>query len=81
MRVSAAAGDYGIARCSQRYLLSRLDSRLVLLAVDAFAFEHAKETLSRRVVPATAHGTHAAGEVVRLQEPSGQLKGIENNPC
>jgi hypothetical protein len=37
--------------------------------VDAFAFEHAKETLSRRVVRATAYRTHAAGDVVRLQNP------------
>ena len=47
-------------------ICSRLGSRLVLLAVDAFAFEHAKKTLSRRVVRATAHRTHAAGNVVRL---------------
>lgn len=48
---------------------SGLGSRPVVPAIHTPAFEHPKEALGRRVVGATARGTHAAGHVMRLQEP------------
>lgn len=46
-----------------------LGSRPAVLAIHTVAFEHPKEALVRRVVGAAARGTHAAGHVMRLQEP------------
>lgn len=47
---------------------SRFGSRPILPSIHPLAFEHAEETLGRRIIGTTAHRTHAAGNVVRRQE-------------
>lgn len=54
---------------------STLGSGSVLLAVDAFPLEHAKETPGRRVVRATPHRTHATGNKVGRQKSLVVLRG------
>ncbi len=48
---------------------SGLDSRPVVPAIHAFALEYPKEALGRCIVGAATRGPHAAGHVMRLQEP------------
>src|SRR5262245_10117607 len=48
---------------------SRLGSRPIVLPVDPLSCEHPEEALGRRIIGATADGTHAAGHLVRGQKP------------
>ncbi len=46
----------------------RLNTRPILPPIDAFAFEHAEETLRSRIVRAAPHRTHAAEKLMPFQE-------------
>ena len=66
--VSAAVADIMTGFNVVKDIGSGLSPRLVILPIDAFAFEHSEEALGHGIIGATAHRAHAADDLMRLQK-------------
>ena len=61
-------------------ILFRLIARLIVLAINPFGLDAAKETFHHRVVPAIALAAHAANDLQLVQRLLVNIRGILHAP-